>query len=457
MAERKLNDPPQEITLEKHRLYTTDYMGKWVMMGAMKEVLRYLLSVKEQGVPLFVLIEQAIKSLATTPKTKKNERMLTNLSNVLEMWSTYCDATLCMLDPKLKTQELETFMATVGEPMVALTEQIKRSKTSNLSTGLLLVETGKLRLLLPPSKMAQNTVDYNFKLKEAEKYLRALKFEIQCFDNFFQKVKRHCRENLELNAKAVEGTPVRYGPTYKTITEELHTIIGFTETMEENFEMLKTRINKGMEEISRSIQKLNEKQLQTFYEAVRTELTSTSDIVFRLFDSFFETASSDENWILTMARQVEAKQAAEVAEGLPRAELAFQHAMRVAVKQMEERDEKQAQEMKKKSPIVGNQCANCAIEENLKSCSRCRLVWYCGTACQKQHWKDGGHRRFCVPVGDRVPSAVTASTGLELCPICFEELNEKTTTKTCGHKMHTKCIEDNNEFGVASTCPVCRS
>lgn len=44
-------------------------------------------------------------------------------------------------------------------------------------------------------------------------------------------------------------------------------------------------------------------------------------------------------------------------------------------------------------------CANCdkkASEEvNLKRCSRCHEIWYCGKPCQTIHWTDGGHRERC--------------------------------------------------------------
>ena len=73
-----------------------------------------------------------------------------------------------------------------------------------------------------------------------------------------------------------------------------------------------------------------------------------------------------------------------------------------------------AQKEKKKGGLIqvglGTECANCAAPKDaqgiaLKSCSRCKLVWYCTSACQKQHWKEGSHKRFCVAVEDRKPPA----------------------------------------------------
>ncbi|KAJ3277437.1 hypothetical protein HDU76_010365 [Blyttiomyces sp. JEL0837] len=39
-------------------------------------------------------------------------------------------------------------------------------------------------------------------------------------------------------------------------------------------------------------------------------------------------------------------------------------------------------------------------QANLKRCSKCKRVAYCGTECQKQHWSVGGHKRVCRAPGD---------------------------------------------------------
>ena len=33
------------------------------------------------------------------------------------------------------------------------------------------------------------------------------------------------------------------------------------------------------------------------------------------------------------------------------------------------------------------------------TCSACRAVWYCGTACSHADWREGGHRRVCRALG----------------------------------------------------------
>jgi hypothetical protein len=51
-----------------------------------------------------------------------------------------------------------------------------------------------------------------------------------------------------------------------------------------------------------------------------------------------------------------------------------------------------------RSPTQHFQCANCGKKEEfkgqLKQCSRCKKVRYCGQECQLKHWKDG-HKDAC--------------------------------------------------------------
>ena len=39
-------------------------------------------------------------------------------------------------------------------------------------------------------------------------------------------------------------------------------------------------------------------------------------------------------------------------------------------------------------PLVGD-----ARDKN--RCTRCKQAWYCGRACQKKHWNEGGHKKEC--------------------------------------------------------------
>ena len=43
-----------------------------------------------------------------------------------------------------------------------------------------------------------------------------------------------------------------------------------------------------------------------------------------------------------------------------------------------------------------------------KKCARCKAVFYCSPACQRQHWTTGGHKTVCVPAA---AAAVALATG----------------------------------------------
>ena len=109
------------------------------------------------------------------------------------------------------------------------------------------------------------------------------------------------------------------------------------------------------------------------------------------------------------------------------------------------------------------ECSNCAMVEGvtLRGCSRCRVVFYCGKVCQTQHWKQGGHKRYCVAVSERtVGSTQSAAATDNDCSICLEEmtLDSGVTSMSCGHALHARCLKDFSEtFDKIIKCPVCRT
>lgn len=91
------------------------------------------------------------------------------------------------------------------------------------------------------------------------------------------------------------------------------------------------------------------------------------------------------------------------------------------------------------------QCSCCGSAKAVRTCGRCRLVAYCSTACQAQHWDT--HKPEC--------------TG---CPICHEDLGAPSTVATtiCGHMFHKHCLlqlvkRTTLPLMADLTCPLCRS
>jgi tetratricopeptide (TPR) repeat protein len=96
--------------------------------------------------------------------------------------------------------------------------------------------------------------------------------------------------------------------------------------------------------------------------------------------------------------------------------------------------------------MILTQCAACAAPLGLalgKKCGRC-ATRYCGPACQKQHWEQGGHDRLCKPMkqaggaeqynaNNKYSEAVTVAaeacaddTKGQTCFICTQALHWKT-------------------------------
>ena len=45
--------------------------------------------------------------------------------------------------------------------------------------------------------------------------------------------------------------------------------------------------------------------------------------------------------------------------------------------------------------IENRVCAGCETEDASLVCSRCRCTRYCSKQCQKTHWTEGGHKKYC--------------------------------------------------------------
>jgi hypothetical protein len=64
-------------------------------------------------------------------------------------------------------------------------------------------------------------------------------------------------------------------------------------------------------------------------------------------------------------------------------------------------------------------CDCCKIDEkdldtkSLMKCSICRMAFYCLEECQKMHWKEGGHKKYCRKLGQVEPGDVMSLADVE--------------------------------------------
>ena len=123
-------------------------------------------------------------------------------------------------------------------------------------------------------------------------------------------------------------------------------------------------------------------------------------------------------------------------------------------------------------------CANCGQPEGTvpgilqhKPCGKCKITFYCGTECQKKHWK-GGHKKHCKTPEERsvakaqAEAAASSSSGAAAeerdpdkeCAICFDDLSDSPSpTLPCSHRFHASCVDELRKAGVQEVCPLCRA
>ena len=119
---------------------------------------------------------------------------------------------------------------------------------------------------------------------------------------------------------------------------------------------------------------------------------------------------------------------------------------------------------------VMSRCANCGVGEGdgieLKTCTACKSVKYCGITCQKKHRPK--HKRACkkraAEIRDEILFKQPESRHLGDCPICFlpHSLDEGKTVLMicCGKLICNGCNFANQrrelEEGRDHKCPFCR-
>ena len=134
---------------------------------------------------------------------------------------------------------------------------------------------------------------------------------------------------------------------------------------------------------------------------------------------------------------------------------------------------------KKIDVFAGPECANCNATKSQtgqpvsQKCNRCKLLAYCSRECQAQHWKSGGHKKWCLTPEERSiqKSALTEEEVREeksevngnaaSCPVCLEPIVSTKTdlniTLPCLHVFHISCVEDLRSHALQQACPLCRA
>ena len=77
-------------------------------------------------------------------------------------------------------------------------------------------------------------------------------------------------------------------------------------------------------------------------------------------------------------------------------------------------------------------CAAPLPDTTAKQCSRCKTR-YCGPACQKQHWEEGGHDKLCKKIkkGGGAEQFHANKKYVEAVVVAAEACAEDTKGQTC--------------------------
>jgi tetratricopeptide (TPR) repeat protein len=125
-----------------------------------------------------------------------------------------------------------------------------------------------------------------------------------------------------------------------------------------------------------------------------------------------------------------------------------------------------------KANIISRQCITCDGPRcdqvaPSKSCSRCKIYYYCSRNCQKQHWNV--HKEYCQIIVDRKErniflEAEKKPANLE-CGICLEEHSDRRVlVPGCNHGFCYPCLiewrdiddEESIDREDKTYCPLCR-
>ena len=117
-------------------------------------------------------------------------------------------------------------------------------------------------------------------------------------------------------------------------------------------------------------------------------------------------------------------------------------------------------------------CANCGAPEGSlpgilhhKPCGKCKITFYCGSECQRTHWK-AGHKKHCKTPEERsvakTQAEAASSSGAaeeedrdrdNECAICFDDLSDSPSPALpCSHRFHASCVDELRKKGVEEVC-----
>jgi hypothetical protein len=103
--------------------------------------------------------------------------------------------------------------------------------------------------------------------------------------------------------------------------------------------------------------------------------------------------------------------------------------------------------------MIITQCAACAapLPCLAKQCSRCKTR-YCGPACQKQHWDEGGHDTLCKKIrrGGGAEQYHAETKYAEAVTVAEEACAEDTKGQTC--YICTEAVHWKTKEGLVREC-----
>ena len=107
--------------------------------------------------------------------------------------------------------------------------------------------------------------------------------------------------------------------------------------------------------------------------------------------------------------------------------------------------------------MILTQCPCCAAPlppTSAKQCSRCKTR-YCGLACQKKHWEEGGHDKLCRKIrkGGGAEQYNANKKYTEAVAVAAEECAEDTKGQTC--YICTQALHWKTKEGLVRGC-ACR-